>query len=69
MLKKIDQAAINNFQYLKEYLTSPDQVTPNNELMIMTSSIGLIDAIIQGKLVICQEEPDVEAPAAHTETE
>lgn len=69
MLKKIDLVVVNNLQYLKEYLTSPEQVTPNDELQIMTSSIGLIDAIIQGKLVICQEEPDVEPPAAPKETE
>ena len=30
MLKKIDLVVVNNLQYLKEYLTSPEQVTPND---------------------------------------
>ncbi len=60
MFRPIDENVKRNFQYLKEYLSSPDQVTRNNEIPIMNASIGLLDAIIQGKLFICADEPEPE---------
>ena len=75
MLKPIDKNIINNFEYLRGYLTSPGQVTRNDEVGIMNASIGLIDAIIQGKLFVCVDEPEIPGmpedppePAAPEET-
>lgn len=58
MLKPVDSRVAANFEYLVQYLTSPEQVTRNNEVGIMNASIGLLDAIIQGKLVLCSDEPE-----------
>ncbi len=64
MLKPIDKVAMNNFGYLKDYLTSPEQSTPNDQVSIMNACVGLIDAILSGRLVICAEEPELPEPLA-----
>ena len=72
MYKPLDKNVINNFEYLKDYLTRPQQVTPNHEVPVMNACTGLIDAIIQGKLFVCSEEPETLEPpqeAAPEETE
>ncbi len=58
MLKPVDKRVVTNFEYLMQYLTSPEQVTRNNEVGVMNASIALLDAIIQGKLVLCADEPE-----------
>ena len=63
MLKPVDKRVANNFEYLMQYLTSPDQVTPNDQLQVMNASLGLLSAIIEGKLVLCEEVPDEQPPA------
>lgn len=58
MLKPIDKRVANNIAYLMEYLVSPKRATPNNEIQQMGASIGLLSAILDGKLVICEEVPE-----------
>lgn len=73
--KPLDPAIKNNFEYLKEYLHRPEQSTPNVELPIMSSCLGLLDAILKDRLVICELEalpapiPDPNGEAAPEETE
>lgn len=67
MLNPIDEKIKNNIGYLKDYLLREDKVTPNTELPLMGSCLGLIDAILEGKLIICEERPDPPAAAAAPE--
>lgn len=66
MLKKIDPQVNNNFRYLRQYITSPNQVTHNDEVPIMNSCIGLIDAILEGTIVLCAEKPDLDPAPEET---
>jgi hypothetical protein len=68
MFNPIDAKIKNNFSYLKDYLLREDKVTLNTELSLMGSCLGLIDAILEGRLIICEEQPDPPA-AAPEETE
>jgi hypothetical protein len=65
MLKEIDPNVKNNFDYLKDYLLRKDKVTPNVELQVMGSCLGIIDAILDGKIILCEDA--VEIPMQPTE--
>lgn len=68
MYQPIDPVVLNNFSYLQQYLTREEQLTPNSEVRMMDSCVLVIEAILDGKLVLCTEQPDLPEPAPAEET-